>query len=104
MAGNRIYNLTGIGVPTYPATAAQWANSRVDIPGWQVVDNPQPGDIYSSGHHMGFVVERHDSFNIPNRGLTGISASPGNGVRENPYGIVAPNGTKFTYRRYIGGN
>jgi hypothetical protein len=103
MAGDRLYNQTGIGVPRYPATAGQWANPKFDIPGWQVVDHPQAGDVYSSGSHMGFIVERHDSFRVGvEQPYIGISANPRQGVRANVFGIQRDDGPKFTYRRYIG--
>ena len=42
--GNRLGRLFG-GEGTSPPTAEQWADSNYEIPGWDVVDSPQAGDV-----------------------------------------------------------
>lgn len=34
-----------------PPTAGEWATAAVAIPDWNVVANPQPGDVVAEAHH-----------------------------------------------------
>ena len=87
-----------------PVTAGQWADPNYNIPGWQVVNSPQAGDVvavrgnflHASGH-VAFMISKTQSVgagthnvHITNFGsdLKMLSSFPGN------------NG--YVYRRYIG--
>ena len=82
-----------------PATAAQWADKDLWIPGFIVVDNPLPGDIVASKlgdsstpgatGHVGIVVYGNQS----------ISASYDK-IVTGQFGFS--RGEEYTYRRYVG--
>lgn len=82
----------------HPPLAGQWADPSVEIPGWEVVTNPQPGDIVAiesnplpvgASGHVGIVSGPKSS----------ISAT-GEQVVENDWGFRP--GQTPTFRRYVG--
>lgn len=53
--GGILYNWFGEGVPKFPVLAGQWANTKFDIPGWDVVDGiPMPGDVIARSTPLGW--------------------------------------------------
>ncbi len=103
--GGRLYNWFGIGSKQFPVLAGQWANPTFDIPGWEVVPTPQPGDIIAEAHqyrdatgHSGIVVTDD------NGNLATASAS----AADNPPGIITVSSWGFrpgqhpVFRRYVG--
>ncbi|SMF83195.1 FG-GAP-like repeat-containing protein [Pseudobacteriovorax antillogorgiicola] len=106
-AGAAIPNIRGGGVSGYlgrtfgfeyegtsPPTASDWADPRVKIEGWEVVNDPQPGDIAASqstgrGYtgHVGIVVGAN---------ATVSQSSKANRVVVSEWGFT-PN---VTYRRF----
>ena len=102
-AGAKIsLNVDGAG-NAWPPTAGTFGNPNKDIPGWQVVDSPQPGDIiaqqraYSDASgHVGIVVGSNHV----------ISARTG-GLSRDPISSVFPSNHSaasgpIVYRRYVG--
>jgi cell wall-associated NlpC family hydrolase len=82
----------------YPPLAGQWADPDVDIPGWVVVDDPQPGDVvameenYSDASgHVGIV---------SGEGKTISASSETQTIVENDWGFR--EGQKPVFRRYVG--
>jgi hypothetical protein len=91
----------GFQRPSHPPLAKQWADSGVSIAGWEVVSQPQPGDVaaeaieYSDASgHVGIV----SSVAADGSGTT-ISATSDR-VVENDWGFRA--GQSVTFRRYRG--
>lgn len=90
----------------HPPLAGQWANKSYSIPGWVVVDKPQPGDIvaqqinYSDASgHCGIVTE------VAADGSTGLSVSDSSiteTIVENDWGFRADQKGKVVFRRYVG--
>jgi hypothetical protein len=72
-----------------PPHAREWADPGETIPGWEVVDDPQPGDIAAYDGHVGFV---HSS------GMT-VSAAE-DAVVVNDWGFRP--GQSPTFRRFTG--
>jgi hypothetical protein len=73
-----------------PPLASQWADPNYVIPGWTVVASPEPGDVASSGKHVGIVYIN---------GLT-ISATLRGGVVKNEFGFR--EGENIVFRRFTG--
>jgi len=73
-----------------PPTAGQWADPNFAIPGWSVVGSPEPGDVASSGRHVGIVY---------GNGLT-LSATTLDGVVRSEFGFRP--GEIIVFRRFIG--
>lgn len=85
----------------YPPVAKDWANPNFDIPGWKIVNNPQPGDVvaqrrnYSDATgHVAIVTGRFESTGTLQGGTIGKSN----------FGFYChPDfGGEYTYRRYYG--
>jgi cell wall-associated NlpC family hydrolase len=83
----------------YPPLAGQWADPHVEIPGWEVVTNPRPGDVvamkedYSDASgHVGIVTGPGTSASVSS--LTGT-------VVENDWGFRAGQ-NDVVFRRYVG--
>ncbi|MBI2383536.1 MAG: CHAP domain-containing protein [Gammaproteobacteria bacterium] len=97
-----VASLANAGVPlvnggVYPPTAAQWADPSFDIPGWEVVSTPNPGDIaaiakssLNATGHVGIVAGDR---------LT-VSATTTHGVVRNDWAFR--QGQSPTFRRYVG--
>lgn len=93
-----------VGDDFHPPLAKQWADPGFDIPGWQVVSHPQPGDVVAEMHdysdatgHAGIV-----TFVAPD-GKTGktISASSATGtIVNNDWGFRPKQNVVF--KRYVG--
>jgi cell wall-associated NlpC family hydrolase len=84
----------------YPPLAGQWADPRADIPGWEVVTNPRPGDVvamkedYSDASgHVGIVTGPGTSASVSS--YTGT-------VVENDWGFRADQKDDVVFRRYVG--
>ena len=97
-AGAEVPDLYGGG---WPPTARAWGNPNVEIPGWEIVNTPQAGDVvgqwrnYSDATgHVGIVVDNN---------LTVVSART-NGVSRDSFGDVFPSkySRPVVYRRYVG--
>lgn len=76
-------------------TAGQWGDPKVQIPGYPVVDNPQPGDVIAIPHrygdatgHVGIVVVK---------GKTASQSSITDSVEVNDWGFRP--GQKPVFRR-----
>ena len=90
----------------YPPTAGDWANPSVNIPGWVVVTNPQPGDVAAEKHfyidatgHCAIVVRVGGSYG----GLTvGTSTNFGDTIVQTDWGFRPEQKGKVVFRRYIG--
>lgn len=80
----------------YPPLAGQWADPSVEIPGWEVVTNPQPGDVAAIAHDYSDASGHVAIVSGPN---SSISAT-GEEVVENDWGFRP--GQTPTFRRYVG--
>jgi len=94
------FSWRNFGNVSYPPLAGQWADPDVTIPGWEVVQNPLPGDVaaqkisYSDASgHVGIVT---------GPGKT-VSASSDTGtIVENNWGFRADQQGEVVFRRYVG--
>lgn len=88
----------------WPPTAGTFGNPNANIPGWEIVSSPQPGNIvaqqraYSDASgHVGIIVDTD---------LNVISARTG-GLSKDPLSSVFPSNHSaasgpIVYRRYVG--
>ena len=90
----------------YPPTARDWADPSVNIPGWVVVTNPQPGDVAAQKHfyidatgHCAIVVRVGGSYG----GLTvGTDSYFNDTIVQTDWGFRPDQKGKVVFRRYIG--
>ncbi|WP_133510344.1 PAAR domain-containing protein [Candidatus Thiosymbion oneisti] len=80
----------------HPPLAGQWADPSVEIPGWQVVTDPQPGDVAAIAQN---------SSNAS--GHVGIVSGPSSTISATREKVVESDwgfepGQKPTFRRYVG--
>lgn len=90
------WSWSNFGYVDYPPLAGQWADPSVDIPGWEVVTDPQPGDVAAIAHNYSDATGHVAIVSGPN---TTISANS-NEIVENDWGFRP--GQTPTYRRYTG--
>jgi hypothetical protein len=85
----------------YPPLAGQWADPNVEILGWKVVTDPQPGDVAAEAHdclgcdsgHVGIVISANQT----------VSASTvDNKVVANDWGFRPDQKGHVVFRRYVG--
>ena len=82
---------------------ADWANREVDMPGWIVVDKPEPGDVAaipraSGSGHVGFYMSPGIVI-AANRNGVGLSSSH---FWNNVWSRLAGASGDTVYRRYVG--
>jgi RHS repeat-associated protein len=84
----------------YPPTAAQWADPKFDIPGWNVVSTPKPGDVVAIPHGIQFPL-------APATGHVGIvtganltTSATSDKVDQNNWGFR--QNQRPVFRRYMG--
>jgi|GEM_PF-4887193 len=80
----------------HPPLAGQWADSCVEIPGWEVVTEPRPGDVAAIAR---------DSSNAS--GHVGIVSGPNSTISATDKKVIESDwgfqpGQKPTFRRYVG--
>lgn len=86
------WDLTEFGYVQYPPLAKQWADPSFEIEGWEMVDDPMPGDVASDGSHTAIV---------SSPGTT-ISAAVSGTVVENDWGYRKAQKSRVVFRRYVG--
>jgi hypothetical protein len=91
-------------------TANGWANKNHNIPGWEIVDSPLPGDVAAiprsgGSGHVGIYVEDRGYFNssVMAANEMGVGWS-GSHLRNNYFNSWAGANNDTVYRRYVGGN
>jgi len=82
---------------SYPPTAGQWADKNYKIPGWVVVDSPEPGDVCAEAHNY-----RDATGHVAIVVCTGRTVGVVNGseIDVGSFGFRASNNP--TFRRFIG--
>jgi len=83
-----------------PPLAGDWANPKANIKGWDVVKNPQPGDVAAqkefyldASGHVGIVVAP---------GKTVSASSITDRIEENDWGFRKEQQDQVVFRRYVG--
>jgi cell wall-associated NlpC family hydrolase len=84
----------------YPPLAGQWADPRADIPGWEVVTNPRPGDVVAMKENYGDASGHVGIVTGP--GTTASVSSHTGSVVENDWGFRADQKEDVVFRRYVG--
>ena len=80
-------------------SASDWANASKEIPGYQVVTVPQPGDVASNGAHVGIVTGAGKTVSVTSR--EDRPEEYGH-VVENNWGFRKENEGTMIFRRYNG--
>jgi RHS repeat-associated protein len=90
--------LTGSwGIPR----SVDWANRNLDMPGWRIVNDPQPGDVAAIGRangsgHVAIVI-----FGNHTMSASSMVPPPGLIVRSE-WGFRGDEGARVVFRRYVG--
>ena len=71
----------------YPPSASDWENKDIKIDGWAITKNPKPGDVVSTGEHVGIYIGNGKM----------ISAA-----RDNIVMTDLKSYEDYTYRHYVG--
>lgn len=87
-----------------PVTAGQWADPNYNVPGWQIVNSPQAGDVVAIGAnfsdasgHVGIMISPKQSIYAGDKQIK-ISDF---GYNKSHY-VNYPGNNGYVYRRYIG--
>ena len=90
----------------WPLTANSWANRNYEIPGWEIVDSPLPGDVAAiprsgSPGHVGIYIRDRWGSDVmaANRGGVGWSKSH---FYNDYFRSLSHSAGKTVYRRYVG--
>jgi hypothetical protein len=92
---------------SWPPLAGTFGNPNVKIPGWEIVDSPQPGDIVAqqrgygdASGHAGIIVDK--SLNVISARDLGLSKDPLGSVFPDNYRGDSFQKGPIIYRRYVG--
>lgn len=91
---------TSLSAQHLPPLAGDWADPKANIPGWQVVKSPQPGDVvaqketyWDASGHVGIVVAP---------GKTVSASSITDKIEENDWGFRKDQQGEVVFRHYVG--
>jgi hypothetical protein len=94
------FSVSSFGNVKYPPLAGQWADPGVDIPGWEVVKDPRPGDVVALKENYG---DASGHVGIVTGPGTSVSVSSYTGtVVENNWGFRSDHKDDVVFRRYVG--
>lgn len=80
-----------------PPTAGEWADPKVEISGWSVVDDPQPGDVVAEAHRYADATG-HVGIVVGSRETASANANVGGTITVNDWGFRPDQ--HCTFRRY----
>ena len=87
------------GATGYPPTAAQWADTNYNIPGWTVVTNPQRGDIAAQAINYS---DATGHVTTVSRVRTTVGTVHGTHIGQGDWGFRPAQSGQVVFRRWTG--